>query len=302
MQTGPVSGRPGGPDAWVAVNGRILRESEARISPADRGFLYGDGLFETLKARRGQVDFLDLHLARMQEGARALRIPVPAPLSLAPLIRELLDRNDLRDTAAVKVCLSRGAHRGPLCLYEPDDPTLVVFARPWDEPDPGSWEKGLALAVEQEIRQNRFSGICGLKTLNYLPCLLARTRAVEAGFDEAILLNAEGDLCECSAANLFFFRKGRIETPETSCGLLPGIVRAVLVQMLAGGPTPVQEVRVTADILGECEEIFLTSSLLEIMPVGRVGEALFPRRDRTRALRERFRAHRDALHPPAEQS
>jgi len=284
-------------ESWIAVNDRILPETDAHISCEDRGFLYGDGLFETMKARRGCVDFLQRHLDRMRSGAQELGIPFPPARSFPSLIRDLLARNHIQDTAAVKLCLSRGRHTGPLTLYRPEETTRVLFARPWQDPDPSRWEEGLSITVETEIRQNALSGICHLKTLNYLPYLRARTGAAQAGFEDAILLNTRGEICECTTANLFWFRGERLETPKVSCGLLPGVVRAVLMDLAEQAGTPVREVKRKAKDLLDAEEIFVSNSLMEIHPVGRVGEHRFSRREQTHALRDRFRAYRDSLHP-----
>jgi branched-chain amino acid aminotransferase len=297
MSTGDLKPDGSAWERWIAVNGRIVPETDARISCEDRGFLYGDGLFETMKARQGCVDFLQRHLERMQSGARDLDIPFPPHRSFPPLIRELLAKNQLQETAVVKLCLSRGRHTGPLTLYKPEEATLVMFARPWEEEEPSRWEQGLSITVETEIRQNALSGICHMKTLNYLAYLRVRTRAARAGFEDAILLNTHGELCECTTANLFWFRGGQLETPEASCGLLPGVVRAVVMDLMEQAGTPVREVRRSADDLPDAEEIFVSNSVVEILPVGRIGERRLPRRDQTRALRERFRAYRDSLHP-----
>ena len=286
------------PESWAAVNGRLVPEAEAVVSCLDRGFLYGDGLFETMKARQGRVDFLHRHMERLERSARALCIPFPSPEILPELIRELLARNQIHETASVKLCLSRGRHTGALTLYEPQDPTQVLIARNWEEPDLYRWEQGLSLTVENELRLNSRSGICGLKSMNYLANLLARTRAERDGFEDALLLNERDEVCECTTSNLFWFRDGRLETPERSCGLLPGVVRAVLMDVQEQAGNPVFETRSNPDRLRDADEVFVTNSLLEILPVGRIQETTFLRRSQTRALFEHFRDYRDSLNPP----
>jgi len=288
---------PAAAEHWVAVNDRIVLEQEAGLSCMDRGFLYGDGLFETLKAREGRVDFLGRHMDRMRSGARELGLPFPPPDALPGLVRELLARNRIQGAAAVKLCLSRGRHTGALTLFAPERATRVLLARPWRPPDPSRWEEGLCVVVETGVRQNERSGLCHLKTLNYLPSLLVRTRAHRAGYEDAVLLNTRDEVCECTTSNLFWFRGDGLETPALSCGLLPGVVRAVLLDLLARAGTPARQVHAGVQALREAEEVFVTNSLAEILPVGRIGNERFPRRERTRALRERFLAHRDSLHP-----
>ncbi len=283
--------------AYLAINGRILADEGASLSPLDRGFLYGDGLFETLKAEGSRLYFLERHLARLQEGARFLRIPFPTELDFAGIIEGLREKNQIRGAASVKIILSRGKHLGSLSLYSTARPTVVILMNPYAARTAEDWQRGLALTLETEILQNASSSLCRLKSLNYLFHLLVRTRAQEKGFEEAILRNPSLEICECTTSNLFFFRQGRLETPALSCGLLPGVLRQALMECLEEAGQPVEEVRIPAEALLSCEEIFVTNSLVEILPVGRVDQNPFPRRERTRKVWERFRAYRDALHP-----
>ncbi len=282
--------------AYVALNGRILPEQAACLSPLDRGFLYGDGLFETLKVDGRRIWFLAEHLARLREGARFLGIPFPADLDFSRIILALKEKNGIDGTASAKICLSRGRHRGSLSLHAHSSPTVVILAAPRASPSPADWEKGLSVTVERELRQNEASSLCRLKTLNYLFCLLVRTRAEDRGFDDAVLANTAGGICECTTSNLFFFRGDRLETPHVSCGLLPGILRQALMECMEEAGEPVREVEVTAEALGSCDEIFVTNSLLEVFPVARVDEHVYPDRGRTRRVWRLFRAYRDKVH------
>jgi aminodeoxychorismate lyase len=285
------------PVAHLAINGHILREQDASLSPLDRGFLYGDGLFETLKAEGGRIHFLERHLTRMREGAETLRIPFPTDLDFRPIIQELLEKNRISGEAAVKICLSRGRHKGSLSLVPLSSPTTVILVNPYPGRTPKAWDKGLGVTLEKDILQNESSTLCRLKSLNYLLYLLVRTRAEEQGFDDAILTNRAGEICECTTSNLFFFRQGRLETPALSSGLLPGILRQALMECLEQAGQPVSEVRMTPASLPDCEEIFVTNSLVEIMPVGRVDQDTYPNRERTQKVRDLFRAFRDRTNP-----
>ena len=135
-----------------------------------------------------------------------------------------------------------------------------------------------------------------MKTMNYLPYLLARTRAQEKGFQDAILANMANEICECTTSNLFFFREERLETPAVSCGLLPGILREVVMECMEQAGEPVRQVASTPEALRSCDEIFVTNSLLEVFPVGRVDQDDYPARERTARVLEIFQAHRDKLH------
>lgn len=282
--------------AYVAVNGRILPEEEACLSPLDRGFLYGDGLFETLKVVGKRVYFLDRHLERMRESARLLRIPWPADFDFPGMIQDLMEKNRIPGEASVKICLSRGRQEGSLALYTPSSPTVVILAARRTPPSRAEWDRGLSVRVEEELRQNDTSSLSRLKTLNYLPYLLVRTVAQEKGFEDAILTNTANEICECTTSNLFFFREGRLETPALSCGLLPGVLRRSLMECMEQAGEPVREVRVSPKALLSCDEIFATNSLIEVFPVGRVNEDAYPAREQTRRVSERFQAYRDHLH------
>lgn len=281
---------------YVAINGRILPEEEACLSPLDRGFLYGDGLFETLRVAGKRVFFLDRHLARMREGARFLRIPFPADLDFLGIIQDLKEKNEITGEASAKICLSRGRHEGSLSLYTPSSPTVVILTTPRASTSPTDWDKGLSVTVEGELHQNDSSSLCRLKTMNYLPYLLVRTRAQEKGFEDAILTNTANEICECTTSNLFFFREDRLETPEVSCGLLPGVLREALMECMEQAGEPVREVKLAREALPSCDEIFVTNSLVEVLPIGRVEQDEYPARERTRRVLGLFQAFRDTLH------
>jgi branched-chain amino acid aminotransferase len=283
--------------AYLAINGRILPDTDACLSPLDRGFLYGDGLFETLKVDGKRIYFLEKHLARMQEGARFLRIPFPADIDFPCVLQELRERNGIRGEASAKICLTRGRHRNSLFLDPPSSPTVVILLHPYQSPTPGDWEKGLSVTLEREILQNDSSSLCRIKSLNYLLYLLVRTRARDRGYEDAILTNRANEICEATTSNLFFFRQGRLETPALSCGLLPGVLRQALMECLGRAGQPVREVKLAPEALHSCEEIFVTNSLVEILPVGRVDQRAYDRRERTRRVQEQFQAFRDEKHP-----
>jgi len=282
--------------AYVAVNGCVLPEEDACLSPLDRGFLYGDGLFETLKAEGKRVFFLERHLARMREAARFLRIPFPADLDYLGIIQDLQEKNQVPGEASVKICLSRGRHEGSLSLYTPSAPTVVILTTERASPSPTDWDKGLSVTVEGELRQNNTSSLCSLKTMNYLPYLLARTRAQEKGFADANLTNMANEICECTTSNLFFFREGRLETPPVSCGLLPGVLREAVMECMEQEGEPVREVNLAPEALRSCDEVFVTNSLVEVFPVGRVDQEEYPARERTTRVLGLFQAYRDRLH------
>jgi branched-chain amino acid aminotransferase len=209
--------------AIVWLNGELLPAGAARIDPADRGFLLGDGLFETMAARDGAVPELARHFARLAAGARLLRLPMPLNAAgLAAGCSALLAANGMAE-AALRLTLTRGP--APRGLGRPAQtvPTMLMTAAPMQAGGP------LRL-VTASLRRDETSPLSALKTLNYLPGVLARIEAEEEGADDALLLNHQGFVAETTAANLFVKLDGRWYTPAVEDGALPGILRARLLE------------------------------------------------------------------------
>ena len=271
------------------LDGRIVDPGQARIDPRDRGFLLGDGLFETMRAERGRVPFLDRHLDRLEAGAATLGIPLPQPrTTLAAACLEVLHANRLGDRdAALRITLSRGP--GPRGLAPPPEPapTLLIGAAAVADTAP-------ARAVISRIRRNEHSPLSRIKSLNYLDAVLALREASERGADEALLCNTAGRLACASAANLFLIRDGALLTPGLDEGVLPGITRGLILELASEVGLIAEETAIAPSALERVEEAFLTNSLIGIRPlvainghrVGRGGIGPL-----TNRLRERYREH-----------
>jgi len=223
----------------VWLNGALCPAGEARIDPADRGFLLGDGVFETMAAHARAVPELARHYARLCAGAALLRVPVTLTKEkLAEAIHDLLTANGL-DEAALRLTLTRGT--GPRGLLPPSaaTPTLLITTAPL--PPPG----GPLRLVTSRIRRDEDSPLSAIKSLNYLPGVLARMEAAERGADDALMLNRAGRVAETSAANLFVRLHGAWVTPPVSDGALPGIRRACLLDagLVREAPVTVEELR-----------------------------------------------------------
>ncbi|WP_298284075.1 aminotransferase class IV [Acidocella sp.] len=232
------------------LNGALMDAAAARIDPADRGLLLGDGLFETMAAHAGAVPELARHYQRLCAGAALLRLAVPVGRDeLARAARALLEANHL-NSAALRLTLTRGP--GPRGLLPPADgtPTLLLTAAPLP---PNS---GPARLVTSTIRRDETSPLCRVKSLNYLPSVLARLEAVERGADDAVMLNLAGRVAETSAATLFVKLAGNWLTPPVADGALPGVCRAALLE--AGR---VREAALTPEALARAEAICLGNAL-----------------------------------------
>jgi len=252
--------------AWLYLNGEIIEDKDAAISVDDRGFLLGDGLFETMRAYGGRVFRLNAHLARLRESAEFLRISCDlTDADVGEAISELLERNACPD-AYVRLTLTRGPLEKGLRLDGSGRPTVLIRVRPFS-PHPDELYKRGARLVLSSVRRNSASDLPRHKTLNYLPCLLAKQGAVDAGAFGAVMLNEYGQVAEESLSNLFIVREGRLATPPVHCGLLPGITRAVVMELAGANDVPCDErVLSPADLFG-ADECFLTNTLMEIMPV-----------------------------------
>ena len=254
---------------WLGT--RIIPQEEASISPLDRGFTLGDGLFETLRVAGGTVLRVEAHLARLAAGARVLGLPLPA-LDLAAALTTTAEANAITD-GALRLTVSRGVGpRGVLPPAEPA-PTLVITAAPL--PPPAAPAR---LVIVERTRRNEFSPLAQVKSLNYLDNILARQEAAARGADDGVLLNTREGVAETSIANLFAVLDGALVTPPLDAGVLPGIMRAAV---LAKGAA---ERPLSAADLARAEEIFLTSAL-GIRSVAALEGRELPARDAAARLR-----------------
>jgi branched-subunit amino acid aminotransferase/4-amino-4-deoxychorismate lyase len=245
--------------AWVWLDGRILPEAEATIPVADRGFVFGDGLFETLRGRRRRVFRLGAHLDRLARGAAAIGLAVPGGIEDA--VQALLESADLED-GALRVTLTRGRGAGGLRPPSGVRPTLVVTLRPAP-----SFEVGTPLAVRtSDARVLSRSPLAGLKTLGYLTNVTALLRAA---VDDAIMLDDRDRVAQGSSSNLFWVTaQGELRTPSTACGIRLGVTREVVFELANAIGVDVREGEWPAAKLEAAREAFATSSLRGVAPIG----------------------------------
>jgi branched-chain amino acid aminotransferase len=255
----------------VWLNGALTPTDEARIDPRDRGFLLGDGLFETLPAVSGQLFHLADHQARMARGAELLGLPIPpATAELEDAALTVLAANGLaHDHAALRITYTRGT--GPRGLLPPDEPapTLLISAaqsRPIAAP---------ATAVVTAQRRNHLAPTSRIKCLGYLDNILARREADQAGANEGLMINGDGDLACASAANLFMVEAGVVLTPAVDHGALPGITREVALALAAANGIEAVEAAVSPKRLASATEAFLTNSLIGVRPLVAVNGVTF---------------------------
>ena len=254
----------------VMIDGRIVPPERAVVSVFDRGFLYGDSVFETLRSYQGRVFALDAHLERLARSAERVLIPLPA--SLNTLKAELLQAVQAhgRPEAYVRVILSRGV--GRTLGLDPElaqTPTRVVLVTELTLPPAELYEHGIAAITFRAERPSDAPGVADAKIGNYLLAVLAMRKARAEGAAEALLEDAQGYLLEGSTSNLFAVFRGTLVTPPTSAAILPGITRARVLN-LARQSLPVEERALHKSELAQADEVFITSSIRELLPVVRV--------------------------------
>jgi len=265
----------------IYLNGRLIPRSMAKLSPFDHGFLYGYGLFETMRAYNGHIFRLDSHLTRLRCSAesigltRSILSTDEGKQSLKAACMETLEANKLKD-ARIRLTISAGEGGMTPDLGTCSSPTVLITARNLVRPPPEKYESGFK-TVLSFLRRNSHSPLSRLKSTCYMENILARMVARAAGYDEAILLNERGYLAEGSTSNIFLVkkspspeRKGRVRvliTPSLESGVLPGITREAVLEIARASNIETQERQVELKELIEAEEAFITNSIVELMPL-----------------------------------
>lgn len=250
-------------EPYVHLDGRLVPAAKARISALDRGLLYGDGLFETLRTYRGVPFALDEHLARLNNSSHLLGIVLPR-IDWRARIAALLERNGMaKADSRVRITVTRGV--GPLGLLPPAEarPTILILAEeigPRVRRDQRTGVKAILLPFGRE------GFLAEHKTLDYLPGVLGRTLAARHQAYEGLYVTGTGRVTEGTTSNLFVVRGGRLVTPPIR-GILPGVTRAHVIELAEAAGIPVAHQTLTLRSLATVEEAFLTSSSVEVLPL-----------------------------------
>jgi branched-chain amino acid aminotransferase len=255
----------------IYLNGRLIPRSKAKLSPLDHGFLYGYGLFETMRAYQGHIFRLDHHLDRLRRSAQSLGLThnilnvVEGKQSLEAVCMETLEANKLKD-ARLRLTVSAGEGDMTPDPSTCSNPTVLITARNLVPPLPEKYEPGFKAALSS-LRRNSQSPLSRLKSTCYIENILARMAARAVGCDEAILLNEQGYLAEGSTTNIFLVSNGELITPSLESGVLPGITREAVLEIARVSNIKTMERQVDLKELIEAEEAFITNSILELMPL-----------------------------------
>ncbi|MFA6141858.1 MAG: aminotransferase class IV [Candidatus Omnitrophota bacterium] len=244
----------------VWINSRLVDARDAKVSVFDRGLLYGDGIFETMRSYAGVVFKIDKHLDRLFNSMKFLRINPPySKAEFENGIYRMLKSNNLKN-AYIRLTVTRGENKS----------NAVIIARDF-EGYPGSIYKYGITAKIADTRQNEYSPIVNIKTLNFLNYIMSKEEAKRDGFDDAILINTKGYVAEAATSNVFIVKKDSLITPAISCGILPGITRAVVIEIAKRLKMKTIEKCCTVSELLNSNEVLLTNSCAEVVPVVKVG-------------------------------
>jgi len=249
------------------VNGTFVPKEEAKVSVYDHGYLYGDGIFEGIRAYEGRIFRLEQHLDRLFESARYLMLEIPLSRDeLRAAILETVRRCGLRD-AYIRPVISRGVGDLGLDPRKCRRATVVIIVDTIQLYPKEAYDRGLRAitATTRKVRPDALSPQA--KTLNYLNNIMARLEANQAGVEEAIMLTADGYVCECSADNLFIVRAGAVWTPPAYLGILKGITRGAIIELAAKIGVPLAEQVFTLHDVYTADECFLSGTGAELGPV-----------------------------------
>jgi len=266
--------------ATVNVNGRITDQEHAVISVFDHGFLYGEGIYETLRTYNGQPFLFERHMRRLRRSAEMLALSVPlTDAQIDERFRETMragglggGNDDAPREAYVRILVTRGI--GELS-YDPaacPTPSVVVIAKPHVNPPREAFEKGVRVALVPIVRNHPGSVNPLIKSNNLLNNALAMQEAFRRGGFEGVMRNYRGELAECTQSNLFVVKNGAALTPTIDSGLLPGITREFLFEVGAALGIPVREAVLRDEDLFGADESFLTSTTRELVPIVQVDD------------------------------
>lgn len=251
---------------FIYINNKIVPESDALISVFDRSYLYGEGIFETLRSYGGHVAFADLHYERLKKNCKRLNIDVSLDKhSFEKAILKTINANDLKD-AYIRVTVSPvGASYG---LAKPKKMTtnFSIFCNEFKGRPKELYQKGAKVIIVRDIPSDP-PFMADLKSTNYLNKIMARDEIIEKKADEGVFCTPQGKILEGSASNIFIVKKGRLYTPPISEGILPGITRSLVLNLAESVGLKTSEAPININELRDCDEVFLTGSTAEILPV-----------------------------------
>ncbi|MBM4066398.1 MAG: aminodeoxychorismate lyase [Planctomycetes bacterium] len=253
----------------IFLNDTIVKDTEGLLSTLDRGFLYGDGLFETLRAYEKKPFRLEDHVTRISNSAQYFDIPFRyTSQQIRQIIEQLLAANNLQD-AYIRMTLSRGPGVNGLIPKGTYTPTFVIYAKPLASYPASLYKTGVSL-ITSHIRRSTTCPISCHKTLNFLTNYLIKREASEKGAHDALILNTDNYVAECAVSNIFVVEKNTVITPSLKANILPGITRKMVLELCKENGIHASEELFKVERIPGANEVFITNSLMEIMPVSKI--------------------------------
>ena len=254
----------------IYIDGKYYDEHTAKISVFDHGLLYGDGIFEGIRAYNGLVFKLQEHVERLFSSAKSLMLSIPlGHAQMMAAVVETCRRNKLRD-GYIRLVVTRGPGTLGLNPNRCKKPSVIIIAGKIQLYPPALYERGMEIITVPTTRNLHSALNPAIKSLNYLNNIMAKIEANNAGYEEAIMLNPEGFVAECTGDNIFIMSEGRLLTPPLWAGALYGITRRVVMELAAESGMEVRETNLTRHELFNADECFLTGTGAEIVPVVKI--------------------------------
>lgn len=250
----------------IYINGSYFSREDAKISVYDHGLLYGDGVFEGMRIYSGKVFRLQTHLERLYESARAIALQIPYSIEqLTDDVNETVEKNGL-DNGYIRLVVTRGGNQLGLDPFRCSDPQVIIIADKISLYPEEYYTDGLDLVTASTIRNHPAALSPRVKSLNYLNNIMAKIEGLRAGCVEALMLNHNGEVAECTGDNIFVVKKGEIFTPPIDAGILEGITRNAVIELAQEAGITVHQSTMTRHDIFVGDECFLTGSAAEVIP------------------------------------
>lgn len=260
-------------DPLIWIDGKFFQKSDAKISVYDHGILYGDGVFEGIRQYNGLVFEKDAHVTRLFESAQGIRLKIPySQAQISDALEETLAANKMRDSY-IRLVVTRGMGYLGISPKNCGMPITFIIADTIQMYPAEIYQTGMAVIVSSVVRNHPNALSPKIKSLNYLNNILAKWEAIDAGVPEAVMLNQQGMVAECTGDNIFIVKNGQLLTPPEESGILVGITRNAvmnLARQATNGGIPVHEKNLTRHDLYTADECFLTGTGAEVVPVTRI--------------------------------
>jgi branched-chain amino acid aminotransferase len=254
----------------VYIDGKFYDEQDAKVSVFDHGLLYGDGIFEGIRAYNGRVFRLKEHIDRLFYSAKAILLTIP--ISHAEMMKAVVEScrtNNLRD-GYIRLIVTRGVGTLGLNPNRCKNPSVIVIADKIQLFSEELYDRGMEIITVPTVRNLHSAVNPAIKSLNYLNNILAKIEANNSGCEEAVMLNAEGYVAECTGDNIFIVKAGKLQTPPLSAGALYGITRSTVIELAQKAGMEVSEPNLTRYDLFNADECFVTGTGAEIVPIVKI--------------------------------